>query len=101
MLVSEEANRAAMMNIVGRWNVNAEVTILKLLDEDNPHEPKDRETSIPPAPDGNEMRLRTILDKWHEAETFTLLIDSDEENENEYNRMTIPLSFIMQKKTTQ
>lgn len=96
LMVSEEANRSEIINIGGAWNEEAEIVVLKLLDDkDNLPEPRDRETSIPPAPDSNETLLRSILDKWRGVESFTFLVDGEEENENEYNRMEVPLSFVL------
>ena len=101
LCVSEDENRIAMINICGYLNEHCELIVLKLLDEENPLESRDRETSIPAAPDGNENRLKSILDKWRDVSSFTFFVDGDEENENAYNRMEVPLSLVLMKRTMQ
>ncbi len=101
LTVWEDANRTAMINICGLLNEHCELIVLKLLDQDNPPESRDRETSNPAAPDGNENRLKSILEKWRDVSSFMFLVDGDEENDNEYNRMEAPLSFVLMKQTTQ
>jgi hypothetical protein len=95
--VSEEVNRASLINMVGMWNMEAEVTILKLLGSDeSAAESADRDTLIPPAPDGNEALLKKILDDWRQVESFTFLVGGEQANDNPYNRMPIPLYYMLQ-----
>jgi len=74
--VSEEVNRAAMLTIGANWSADAEVIVLKIVEEDDDLEPKERVLVVPPAPDGNENRLKSIPEKWRDVESFTFLCGS-------------------------
>lgn len=69
-MVSEEVNRSLIVNHVGGyWNYEAEVMVLKLPNEQNLPEARKRDVFVPPAPDGQEKRLKRILDKWRGVES--------------------------------
>ena len=57
--VSEEVHRAAMANTCTSWSEDAEIVILKMIEGETDLESKERETFVPPAPEGNETLLRT------------------------------------------